>query len=86
MPKLASYAITGNVYSWIEDFIPHKSQRVKDWSIKADVLSGIPQGSVLGLILFKIFINDLLECVQCCCKVFADDTKIYDSACNCTKI
>ena len=41
---------------------------------------------MLGPILFTIFINDLPECVQSCCKVFADDTKIYDSACNCTKI
>ena len=51
----------------------------KDWSTKADVLSGIP-------ILFTIFINYLPECVQSSCKVFADDTKIYDSACNNTKI
>ena len=46
------------------------------------VLSGIPQGSVLGPILFTIFINDLPDCVQSCCKVFADDTKIYDSTNN----
>ena len=46
-----------------------------------------PQGSVMGLILFAIFINDSSECVQSCCKVFAVDTAILnDSACNCTKI
>ena len=78
MRKLASYGIIRNVYNWV---------RVgKDWSTKADVLSGIQQGRVLGPILFRIFINDLLECVQSCCKVFTDDTKIYDSACNCIKI
>ena len=67
----------------------NRSQRVrvgKDWSTKADVFSSIPQGSVLGPILFTIFINDLPESVQSGCKVFADDTKIFDSACNCTKI
>ena len=77
------------MYNWTEDFLSNRSQRVrvgKDWSTKADVLSGIPQGSALGPIVFAIFINDLLECVQSCCKVFADDTKIYDSACNNTKI
>ena len=64
-------------------FLSNKSQKPekvrvgKDWSTKADILSGIPQGSVLGLILFISFINDLPECVQSCCKVFADDTKIY---------
>ena len=58
----------------------------KDWSTRADLMSGIPQGSVLGPILFTSFINDFPECVESCCKVFADDSKIYSLACNCTKI
>ena len=81
LTKLASYGILSNVYNWIEDFLSNRSQRVrvgKGWSTKADVLSGIPQGNVLGPILFTTFINDLPECVQSCCKVLADDTKIYD--------
>ena len=44
----------------------------------ADVLSGIPQGSVLGPILFIIFINDLPDVVDTCVKIFADDTKIFN--------
>ena len=51
-----------------------------------EVLSGIPQGSVLGPVLFTIFINNLADCVQSCCKVFADDTKIYVSADNAGRI
>ena len=77
------------MYYWIEDFLSNRNQRVrigKNWSTKADVLSGIPQGIALGPIVFAIFINDSPECVQSCCKVFADDTKIYDSFYNCTKI
>ena len=42
-----------------------------------NVLSGIPQGSVLGPIIFIIFINDLLEVVENVCKLFADDCKLY---------
>ena len=41
------------------------------------VTSGIPQGSVLGPILFVIFINDLPDAIQCCIKLFVDDSKIY---------
>ena len=37
----------------------------------------IPQGSVLGPILFVIFRNDLLFAIKNCCKLFADDTKLY---------
>ena len=67
------------MYNWIEDFLSDRSQRVrvgKGWSTKADILSGIPQGSVLGPLLCINFINDLRESVQSCCKVFTDDAKI----------
>ena len=67
------------MYNWIEDFLSNRSQRVrvgKDWSTKANVLSGILQGSVPGPILFTIFTNDLSQCVQSCYNVFADDTKM----------
>ena len=49
------------------------------WS---DVVSGVPQGSVLGPILFLCFINDLPEVVSGFVKVFADDTKIYSEVPN----
>ena len=46
------------------------------------MLSGIPQGSILGLTLFTIFINDLPDCVQSLVKIFADDTKMYNNSEN----
>ena len=48
-------------------------------SNQAKVLSGIPQGSILGPILFTVFINDLPISLISTCKIFADDTKLYDS-------
>ena len=46
------------------------------WS---DVLSGIPQGSVLGPVLFLVFINDLPDSIANFVKHFADDTKVYST-------
>ena len=78
--KLESYGISGPIISWINSFLSDRKQRVfvnghfSEW---ADVLSGIPQGSVLGPTLFLIFINDLPETIANLVKIFADDTKVY---------
>ena len=78
--KLHSYGIRGNILNWLENFLHKRKQRVildgqtSEWT---DVTSGIPQGSVLGPILFLIYINDFPDIVQSFIKLFADDTKIY---------
>ena len=78
--KLKAYGITGEVLEWVRDFLSGRRQRVvvngklSSW---ADILSGIPQGSVLGPILFVIFINDLPDVVSSTAKIFADDTKLF---------
>lgn len=50
-----------------------------NYSKYAPVSSGIPQGSILGPLLFIIFINDLPDGINNICKIFADDTKLYNS-------
>ena len=82
MNKLKAYGIEGSLAKWIYSFLTGRSQRVRvndSYSGFASVNSGIPQGSILGPVLFIIFINDLPDCVQSLCKIFADDTKIYGS-------
>ena len=80
--KLKAYGISGNLLNWIEAFLSGRMQAVKVNGIlsKTDpVISGIPQGSVLGPILFIIFINDILDNISSEGFLFADDTKVFRS-------
>lgn len=78
--KLKGYGISGNLIKWLENFLQNRKQRVVlngSHSTWTPVTSGIPQGSVLGPILFTIYINDLPDVVDNMVKLFADDTKLY---------
>ena len=79
LKKLRSYGVSGKLYEWFKSFLFNRRQRVilgdcvSDWS---EVKSGVPQGSVLGPLLFVIYINDLPDAVDCECKMYADDSKL----------
>ena len=78
--KLEAYGIGGNILEWINAFLTGRSQVVQINGVNSEsakVISGIPQGSVLGPLLFVVYINDLLDNINSTGLLFADDTKIF---------
>ena len=78
---LSSFEVKGNTLGWIDSFLGGRSQRVVREGKSASsvpVLSDVPQGSVLGPVLFLIYINDLPEYVtNSSVRLFADATLLY---------
>ena len=78
--KLRQYGFTGNLLALLTDFLSNRKQRVVlngQHSSWADIKAGVPQGSILGPLLFLVYINDLTENLHSNPKLFADDTSLF---------
>ena len=79
--RLKACGILGNLLRWIESFFTSRLMRVGvrgtflDWK---RVISGVPQGSVLGPLLFTLFVNELPKWITTNMRMFADDTKLWN--------
>ena len=78
--KLKTYGIEGQLLSLLANYLENCEQRVVlngQTSVWRKIKSGVPQGSVLGPLLFLIYINDLPDGITSICKIFADDTSLF---------
>ena len=81
--KLKEYDINGALLNWISDYLDNRKQKVVIKSCHSNtklITAGVPQGSVLGPLLFLIYVNDISDRLLSLTRLFADDSSLFYSA------
>ena len=89
LKKLAHYGVSYQLIAWMEDFLSRRYQKVvvnREESTESPVTSGVPQGSVLGPVMFLFYINGLPDKLGSALRLIADDTIVYNTTNNCRMI
>lgn len=87
--KLGAYGFKGEFLHWINNYLFNRKQQVlisNNRSNFSNINAGVPQGSVLGPLLFLIYINDIADDLESLARLFADDTSMAHSSSNLTEI
>ena len=82
LKQIESFGISDKALKWIQSFLNNRRQRVRvnnETSEWKPVLSGIPQGSILGPILFTLYVNDIPDKLKSIIAMYADDTKLLST-------
>ena len=84
--KLKTFGIGGSLLKWLNSYLCERSQRVVingQCSSVKQITAGVPQGSVLGPLLFLLYINDIADNLQSNVSLYADDTSVYEEVDDC---
>ena len=85
LSKLKTIGISGKLLKWFQNYLTERMQRVVINGYTSEfklVEAGVPQGSILGPLLFLIYINDIVRELDCNVRLFADDTSLYSAVEN----
>ncbi len=82
LQKLKTMGVSGNLLTWISSYLSDRKQKVVINGVKSDpksINASVPQGSILGPLLFLVYVNDIVDDLETLPYLFADDTSLFST-------